>query len=58
MASISDIKTTVTVPDEISIALIRADYYQVSNIFRIFFEVFLACSSAILESLTGPHLYR
>ena len=55
MAEISDIKTIVTAPDQIDIALVRADYHGISNIFRIAFEFFLACFSATLGSvLTMP----
>ena len=50
-----DVPTTVTAPDEINIPLIRADYHAVSNIFRVAFEVFLACFSGFLgAALTMP----
>ena len=50
MATI-DIKANVTAPSEITIPLVRADYHAVSNIFRVFFEVFLACSSTTLGAI-------
>ena len=43
-----DIKTRVTGPDEINVELVRSDYIATSNIFRVFFEIFLALSSALV----------
>lgn len=42
-----DIKTIVTAPDEIEVPLVREDYLNTSNIFRIIFEIFLAVSCAL-----------
>ena len=54
-----DIKATVSAPSEINIPLVRADYHATSNVFRVFFEVFLAVSSttfgAIL-TMTEPQI--
>ena len=51
-----DVKANVIAPAEINVTLIRADRASVSNIFRLFFEVFLALGSTILGSiLTDPH---
>lgn len=50
MATI-DVKANVTAPSEITIPLVRADYHAVSNVFRVFFEVFLACSSTTLGAI-------
>lgn len=50
MATI-DVKANVTAPSQITIPLVRADYHAVSNIFRVFFEVFLACSSTTLGAI-------
>ena len=46
-----DVKATVSAPSEINIPLVRADYHATSNIFRVFFEVFLAISSATLGAI-------
>lgn len=43
-----DIKANVIAPAEINVALVRADRASVSNIFRLFFEVFLALGSTIV----------
>ena len=51
MVEISGIKTTVSAPSEINIPLIRADYHETANIFRVFFEIFLSLSSATLGAL-------
>ena len=54
-----DIKATVSAPSEINIPLVRADYHAMSNVFRVFFEVFLVFSSttfgAIL-TMTEPQI--
>ncbi|MFC0877848.1 hypothetical protein ACE01N_14715 [Saccharicrinis sp. FJH2] len=50
MASV-DIKTDIQVPDEIKINLIREDYLDTSNIFRIVFEICLAIAGTILGSI-------
>ena len=42
MATIN-VKATVSAPSEINIPLVRADYHATSNVFRVFFEVSLAC---------------
>ena len=46
-----DIKTQVEGPDEIRINLVREDYLETSNIFRIFFEVSLAIAATILGGI-------
>lgn len=43
-----DIKTKISAPDEIEIPLVRADYKETSNIFRLFFEIFLSLFSAFI----------
>ena len=50
MATIN-VKATVSAPSEINIPLVRADYHATSNVFRVFFEFFLACSSATLGAI-------
>ena len=52
MATIN-VKTTVSAPSEINIPLVRADYHAMSNVFRVFFEVFLAGSSANLRGYSN-----
>lgn len=47
MANI-DIKTQVEGPDEIRINLVREDYLETSNTFRICFEICLGISGTIL----------
>lgn len=51
MAKISGVKTTVSAPSEINIPLIRADHHATANIFRVFFEFFLACFSGTLGTV-------
>lgn len=46
-----DIKTQVDGPDEIRINLVREDYLETSNTFRICFEVCLALTGTILGSI-------
>ena len=54
MATI-DVKATISAPSEINIPLVRADYHATSNVFRVFFEVFLAGFSATFGAiLTMP----
>lgn len=43
-----DVKTNVSAPSEITIPLIRADHASTSNVFRIFFEIFLSIFSTLL----------
>ena len=43
-----DVKTIVTAPTQINIPLVRADYLGTANVFRVFFEIFLSISAAIL----------
>ena len=43
-----NVKATVTAPEEINIPLVRADHASTSNIFRIFFEIFLSIFSCML----------
>ena len=60
MATIN-VKATVSAPSEINISLVRADYHATSNVFRVFFEVFLACFSAtfgaVLTMTQPPTFY-
>ena len=49
--AIINVKATVSAPSEINIPLVRADYHATSNVFRVFFEVFLACSSATFGAI-------
>jgi len=46
-----DVKTEVQGPDEITINLVREDYLETSNVFRIFFEICLALTGAILGNV-------
>ena len=46
-----DVKTQVDGPDEIRITLVREDYLETSNTFRIVFEVCLAIAATILGSI-------
>jgi hypothetical protein len=46
-----DVKTQVEGPDEIKITLVRQDYLETSNTFRIFFEICLAIGAAILGDI-------
>jgi hypothetical protein len=41
----SAVKATVTAPDNIEIPLVRGDHHEMRNIFRIFFEIFLAVTA-------------
>ena len=43
-----DVKATVTAPAEVTIPLVRADHHETSNIFRIFFEIFISLFSGLL----------
>ena len=51
MAEISGVKATVSAPSEINIPLVRADHYATANIFRFFFEFFLACFSGTVGTV-------
>jgi len=46
-----NVKTEVNGPEEITINLVREDHLDTSNTFRIFFEICLAISGAILGSI-------
>lgn len=46
-----NVKTEVQGPDEIKINLVREDYLDTSNTFRIFFEICLAITGTILGSI-------
>ena len=46
-----DVKANVTAPSQINIPLVRADVHGMSNVFRIFFEAFLACFSGFLGAV-------
>ena len=51
MAKISGITTIVSGPSEINISLVRADYQETANIFRMSFEIFLSLFSATAGAL-------
>ena len=56
MATIN-VKATVSAPSEINIPLVRADYHATSNVFRVFFEVSLACffgNLRAIQTMTQP----
>jgi hypothetical protein len=46
-----NVKTEVEGPDEIKINLVREDYLETSNTYRIFFEICLAITGAILGNV-------
>ncbi len=46
-----NINTSVEAPEEITINLVREDYLETSNIFRLFFEICLALTCAIIGNL-------
>lgn len=46
-----NVKTEVEGPDEIRINLVREDYLETSNTYRIFFEICLAITGAILGNV-------
>jgi hypothetical protein len=46
-----DVNTQVEGPDEIKINLVREDYLETSNTFRIIFEICLAIAGTILGSI-------
>lgn len=56
MASIN-VNANISAPSEITIPLVRADYHETSNVFRVFFEIFMSLFSGLLGyilSLTTP----
>lgn len=50
MASI-DVNTNINAPDEITINLVREDYLDTSNTFRLVFEICLSITCAIIGNL-------
>jgi hypothetical protein len=48
-----NVRAIITAPEEINIPLIRADHSATSNIFRLFFEVFLSLFSTLLGYILG-----
>lgn len=57
--AILDVNTTITGPDEIEIALVRADELHTSNVFRVFFEVCLAVAASLLGVILSiPEITR
>ena len=48
MQNIDDIKTRVIGPEEIVVQMVRSDYLSISNIFRVFFDIFLALTSVMV----------
>ena len=56
MAKIT-VNATISAPTTIKIPLVRADHVSTSNIFRVFFEIFLSITSTTLGyvlSLSAP----
>lgn len=52
-------RVSVSAPDEINVSLVRADYMHTSNVFRVFFEVFLSIGSTLVGvvlSIAEPSL--
>lgn len=47
MANVT-VNTKVTAPSEIDIPLVRADHHNTGNIFRLFFEIFMALFAVLL----------
>jgi hypothetical protein len=47
------IDLSVTCPENINVPLVRADYQETENIFRISFEIFLAIASCIGGHILG-----
>lgn len=43
-----DVRAIVTAPAEVTVPLIRADYAETANIFRVFFEIFLSIFASLL----------
>jgi len=43
-----NIETTVSAPETINVPLVRADILDSSNVFRIFFEVFLSLAAVLI----------
>ncbi|OUL58798.1 hypothetical protein [Pseudoalteromonas ulvae] len=41
-------KLSIQAPEEINVPLVRADHLETSNVFRLFFEIFLAISSSLV----------
>ena len=50
MANIK-VQPNITAPAQINVPLVRADHLWTSNVFRVFFEVFLAVSGALVGVL-------
>lgn len=48
-----NVKTAVEGPDEIKINLVREDYLETSNTYRIFFEICLAIGATIMGNIIG-----
>lgn len=46
-----NVETTVSAPDKVEVQLVRADFYETSNIFRTCFEFALALTSALVGSV-------
>ncbi len=42
------VKTTLTAPSEVNVSLVRADRLRTGNVFRVFFEIFLAITSSLV----------
>ncbi len=45
------VPTKITAPDEIEVKLVREDFYEISNVFRTFFELGLSLTSAITGAI-------
>lgn len=48
MMTTINVDAVVTAPTKLTIPLIRADHHETCNIFRTFFEIFLALFSGLL----------
>lgn len=53
-----DVETKVTAPSQINVPLVRADYKQTSDIFRIAFEVFLTFTSMLVGHVLSIHTHN
>lgn len=49
--NLNQVQANVTAPDSIEVPLVRADQLGTSNIFRVFFEIFLSLSAALIGVL-------
>jgi len=53
-----DVRANVTAPSQVDVPLVRADYFDTSNIFRVCFEITLALFSSLMGSmLSGQNIF-